>query len=268
MSYRSILVHMDPSPDALHRLRLANDLAKRFGAHLIGLSGGEVEAMSVANAAAPAAYLADCETEIRDACASLGDAFFDSTQGTDAEWRAFLHTPADLLERHARAADLVVIGRAEAGVAGPQFHLSPAEAVMRAGRPVLVVPEDVDSLAAENILVAWKTGREASLAVQLAMPLLKAAKQVTVLGVGSETSQGELDDVRDYLKRHGIAAETHWRGLIGLSIDRAIVEAAGRAHADLIVSGAYGTPRPVEWVFGGATRGLIGKSPFCCLMAH
>jgi nucleotide-binding universal stress UspA family protein len=117
-------------------------------------------------------------------------------------------------------------------------------------------------------VIAWKTGRSAALAVQLALPLLRRADRVTVLGVGEETSQGELDDVRDHLARHDVASDTRWRGAAGLSADRAIVEATGDLGADLIVCGAYGRSHLFEWALGGVTQALLADSPFACLMVH
>jgi len=118
------------------------------------------------------------------------------------------------------------------------------------------------------VVVAWKTGRTAALAVQLALPLLVRASRVTVVGVGEETSQAELDDVREHLMRHGVTAQTQWRGAEGLAPDRALVEAARRHRADLIVCGAYGRSHLFEWALGGVTEGLLADSPLCCLMAH
>jgi len=171
------------------------------------------------------------------------------------------------VRRTACLADLVVVGRSPAE-AGNEFHLAPADAVLGVGRPVLVVPPNLDRLAADRVVVAWKTGREAALAVQLALPLLVRAAHVTVLGVGEETSRAELDDVRDHLKRHGVVADTRRREAGGQPTDRAIVETALEDRADLIVCGAYGRSQLFEWALGGVTQGLLANSPFCCLMVH
>jgi nucleotide-binding universal stress UspA family protein len=267
MPYRSIMVHMDQSQDALKRARLAKGLADSLDAHLIGLSAAEISDVALVGGLPPA-FVQARETELRDCCAALGDHFLSVAQGRSAEWRSDLGSPAEVLARHAGAADLIVVGRAGADAAGPEFHLSPVSALMKTGRPVLIVPAGVETLSADRIVVAWKTGRAAALAVELALPLLIRASQVMVLGVGDETAQAELDDVCRFLIRHGVKAETHWRGLIGLPVDKAIVEAAGRAKADLIVCGGYGRPHLLEWALGGATEGLIASSPWCCLMAH
>ncbi len=267
MSYRSIMVHMDQSQAALARARLAEGLAKTLDAHLIGLCAAQIDSVGLAGGLPPA-FLDQREGQLRDCCAVLGDHFLAVAGGRSAEWRSEIGVPADVLACHARAADLVLVGRADPDEAGREFHLPAASALMKAGRPVLVVPADVDSLSADRIVVAWKTGRAAALAVELALPLLTRAGQVVVLGVGDEVVQAELDDVCRFLVRHGVKAETQWRGLSGRTVDEAIVEAAAQAKADLIVCGGYGRPHLLEWALGGATEGLIGSSPLCCLMAH
>jgi hypothetical protein len=48
--------------------------------------------------------------------------------------------------------------------------------MLNAGRPVLVVPDNAAGNGGERVLVAWKDTREARLAVQNALPYLRAAK--------------------------------------------------------------------------------------------
>lgn len=266
MPYRSIMVHMDQSQAALNRVRLAAQLATSYEAHLIGVSAAELSVVGLAGGLPPA-FLDEREAQLRACCAALGDHFQDIA-GPSAEWRWQLGSPADVVAYHARAGDLVIVGRADPDQAGREFHMPAASALMTTGRPILVVPQELEHLSADSIVVAWKAGRAAALAVELALPLLERASRVTVLGVGQETTQAELDDVCRFLLRHGVKAEPHWRGLIGLTVSGAIVEATRRAGADLIVCGGYGRPHLLEWALGGVTEDLIASSPYCCLMAH
>ena len=48
----------------------------------------------------------------------------------------------------------------------------------------------------------------------------------------------------------------------------ALVRAAERHGADLIVAGGYGHTRSREWAFGGVTRSLLRGCPMCCLLSH
>jgi nucleotide-binding universal stress UspA family protein len=267
MTYTSILVHLDPSPGASCRLELARDLAERLGARMVGVCAAEPSDTVLLMGGLPPALLAGHEAQLREICAGQQRRFCEVAGGLQSEWRSEITSPSTLLRRTACLADLVVVGRGSAE-ADDEFGLAPADAVLAVGRPVLVVPPSVDRLAADRVVVAWKTGRAAALAVQLALPLLVRAAQVTVLGVGEEASQAELADVRDYLDRHGVAADTRRREAAGQATDRAIVEAALEDRADLIVCGAYGRSQILEWALGGVTRGLLSDCPVCCLMAH
>jgi nucleotide-binding universal stress UspA family protein len=268
MTLRSILVHVDLSPDARRRTGLARDLAVRFGARLVGACAAEPSDAALLMGGLPAGLLDLHEARLKEVFRTQHEHFSDAAQAVPFDWRSGIAAPRAFLRRTACLADLVVVGRASAEAAGHDFHLAPADAVMALGRPVLVVPPDVGHLAADHVVVAWKTGRTAALAVQLALPLLIRASRVTVVGVGEETSQAELDDVREHLTRHGVKAQTHWRGAEGMAPDRALVEAANHLTADLIVCGAYGRSHLFEWALGGVTEGLLADSPLCCLMAH
>ena len=150
--------------------------------------------------------------------------------------------------------------------------LDTGAAILGAGRPFLVVPAAVKSLAADHIVVGWKDTREARRAVQDALPFLHEAKRVTVMEICEkdemDIARNHVDDVVLYLARHRIKAErrveiqAHGSGadqIIGLAEDEG---------ADLLVTGAYGHSRLNEWVFGGMTRDLLSSSPICCLMSH
>ena len=47
-----------------------------------------------------------------------------------------------------------------------------------------------------------------------------------------------------------------------------VLEQARHISADLIVAGAYGHSRLLEWLVGGMTRELLAQTPIPILMAH
>ena len=59
----------------------------------------------------------------------------------------------------------------------------PGLILLRAGRPVLVVPDIIAPLALRRVIVAWKDTRECRRAVRDALPLLQQAKEVLLLEV-------------------------------------------------------------------------------------
>ena len=107
--------------------------------------------------------------------------WFGGVAGGDqrrVEWRSSLDLPIGAVTRAARSADLVVIGQATAK-GGAYRALDPGEAVLKMGRPTLVVPDGVSTLRAEHVVIGWKDTREARRAVYDALPLLQAATRVT-----------------------------------------------------------------------------------------
>jgi hypothetical protein len=90
------------------------------------------------------------------------------------EWRSGIDSPTEFVAVEARAADLLIVRRDR--IAGDSSRsLDPGAVVLKAGRPVLVVPPDIQSLAAELIAIGWKDNREARRAVRDALPLLREA---------------------------------------------------------------------------------------------
>ena len=256
MAYATLMVYFDGTPDAHARLRVAVDLADRFRAALIGI-------------AAPP-YLPPSELGMADALRKLESEFRAGAKHVQTvEWRGQLVWAGVLVPQEARAADLVVVGRARRSWDMLDAN-DPATIILRAGRPVLFVPEGVDSLSAQRVVIAWKDSREARRAVRDALPFLKLAKEIAIVTVNQDgvRSQSECDDIGGYLGRHGV--------ILGLKTQldtkgppsAEILRFAHKEKADLIVAGGYGRSELGEWVFGGVTRDLLNASPLCCLFSH
>jgi nucleotide-binding universal stress UspA family protein len=171
--------------------------------------------------------------------------------------------------REARAADLIIIGRDRPP--GDLYRtVDPGATILRAGRPVLAVPNGIDSLKAERVVIGWKDTREARRALRDSLPLIREAVSVAVveiLGRGNETpAHTPINDVVIYLARHGIAATVRQPEHATGSVAGELIRVAQKIDADLIVAGGYGHSRLGEWIFGGVTHGLLAKSRCvaCC----
>ena len=179
--------------------------------------------------------------------------------------------PADFVARNGRAADLIVVGAQPARSDGTS-QLNAGELVLRAGRPVLIVPEEVEWLKLKNVIVAWKDTREARRAINDALPLLHTAREVIVVelledGADQAAAKARVDDVGAWLVRRGISASSiATKALIGIT-DRLTILAQDEG-AGIIVAGAYGRTRFQEWVFGGVTRDLLKQQKCCVLLSH
>ena len=271
MSFAAIMVHVDASSQSSDRVRVAAQLAQRFGATLIGISAAVLPPYP-----AESAYFVTrefVEQEQRDIAEALkrAESNFRDAAGNklNLEWRSDIDVPESYIVSEARSADLLIVGRSDGDISR---SLDPGTAVLRAGRPVLVVPPGVTTLKAEHIVVGWKEGREARRALQNALPLLQEAKSVTVAefcDTDVEAScRRHVADVATYLARHGIAEVSENVIAAKVAVAKKLIELATSEDADIIVTGAYGHSRLGEWIFGGVTRNLLRSSPICCFLAN
>jgi nucleotide-binding universal stress UspA family protein len=273
MAYASLMVHVDIERSSEKRIRLAAGLARRFGAVLIGISGWAPRPAMVAPGVIVDPATIEQEFETMRARLHERERGFHAQTGQveNVEWRSGLDFPADLILNECRAADLIVLGRDQAP-GDFYFAVDPGRIVLQAGRPVLLVPDDVESLSARRAVIAWKDTREARRALRDALPLLRDAEEILLVEVCEQGSEDEarrrLDDVASYLGRHrltvGAKAMLHAKGPAGTEL----LGFAENENADLIVAGGYGHARLREWVFGGVTQALLSASPVCCLLSH
>jgi nucleotide-binding universal stress UspA family protein len=147
--------------------------------------------------------------------------------------------------------------------------------VLSAGRPILITPASWTPRKIGNrVIVAWNARREATRAVNDAVPILTNADSVIVLVINPEKQimsphGGEPGaDIALHLARHGIKAE----------VEVAVSDESGPTDilhsktrelaADLIVMGAYGHARTRELVLGGFTRDLLQHMAVPVFMSH
>lgn len=273
MSYATLMVHLDVDGDCDKRVQLAVDLADRFHASLIGVSGWAPRPAFMVQGIVVDAALA--EREYHAMTARLEETrkrFHLAAKNIEhVEWRGAVGFPIEILVREARAADLIVIGGGRAP-GSPHSAIDSGATILRVGRPVLIVPADVGSLAARRVLVAWSDTREARRAVRDALPFLKAAEEVLIANVceDAEVTEGEraINDLTNYLLRHKVVVGAKICLQTKGAASEELLRFAREAGADLLVAGAYGHSRFGEWIFGGVTRELLSASPICCLMSH
>jgi nucleotide-binding universal stress UspA family protein len=269
MSYASLMVHVE---NEASRIRLAADLARRFQASLIGISArASMPVVTGEGAAVDAALLDQEEAGITAFLQRAEENFRTATAGYDipVEWRAAPDFPNDFVLGEMRSADLLIVGQTSPAACR---SLELGSLLLNAGRPALVVPKEIASLAVRHAVVAWKDTREARRAVRDALPFLRLAQSVFLVEVcawGDEVAAlPRLKDVGRFLARHQITNVTE-RVLPDEPIaGDVLLRFAQDQSADLIVAGAYGHSRLGELIFGGVTRELLTRSPVCCLFSH
>jgi nucleotide-binding universal stress UspA family protein len=177
---------------------------------------------------------------------------------------------AQALQDHGRTSDLIVIGQPGREMTAMDVAINKLS-VMASGRSVLTVPNEPPP--AENILahilIAWDGGLQASKTVALAMPLLKAAQQLTVYTSGdADGARSRLERMQDYLACNGVTAKSVIDDDASRWIGGLLLDAADRESATLICMGAYENSRAAELIIGGNTRHLYSRSGVPVLFSY
>ncbi|OWY30537.1 universal stress protein [Herbaspirillum robiniae] len=274
MSYKSILVHVDQSRHAAQRIRIAAEIARAQHAHLIGSAMTGISSFIQMEGAAFVATHIDGFRDRALAALEVFDGISRSVGVLSYEKRFIDDDVEGGLALQARYADLVVLSQSDLDEPDSSFIVDLPEYVMlNAPRPVLVVPSAGDfSEVGKNALIAWDGSMEATRAVTAALPLLRAADNVTVAIFNADRRQGTHGeqpgaDIALYLARHGVKVEvaqerTH------IDIGNALLSLAADRGSDLLVMGGYGHTRFREVLLGGVTLTVLKTMTLPVLMAH
>ncbi len=279
MSIKNILVHVDDSGQVEARLDVAVAIARTHDAHLAAIYAmPEPFIPSYADGGYVPAELIESQAErARERAAEARSGFEQCIGriGIEAEWREAEGDAAAVVGLNARYADLTVVGQANPD--DPQNYPNPglpAEVALDAGRPVLVVPYvGAPNEVGRNVLVAWNGSREATRAVNDALPILERADKVTVLAVNPRSGGARHGDVPSadialHLARHGVTAEASQTVSSDIDVGDVILSRISDLGADLVVMGAYGHSRMRELMMGGVTRDLLRHMTIPVLMSH
>lgn len=274
MSDFDVVIHLRRCEGSVPATEAGLTLAARLGAHTLGL---HVVAMSTAAFVSPEAVAVQVNetTHLLDEARQREPWWREQLgrHGLAGEFQVVQGDAVEALCHAARWSDLVVAERPCANPDAPVGWGIASRTVFGSSAPVVVVPEGarVDKVG-EHMLVAWNASREAMLAIHGALPLLKRASMVTVLeGERSPSPLGVENlpaiDLRAWFERRGINAS-----FVPFKPEKdhgpALLEAANKADANLIVVGAWGQSRIAELVLGGVTRHLFQHSNLPMLVAH
>lgn len=277
MTYATVMVSLalDQSNEA--RLQVAGELAERFETNIVGVAAAQFAPPLYFTDGAAAQSLIDREeASIKKHLADLEVQFRAATKarGGRVEWRSAMDFPTRFVLAQARCADIIVSGGQSPAFSDTFALASPKDLVMQAGRPLLVVPDKVNWLDLRSVLVAWKDTPESRRALADALPMLRKARDVTIVEVPERDDDRSVVmagvmDVVAWLARHGIAATAQVSEAGGGETAAAQLEkVAGDVGAGLIVAGAYGHSRFRELILGGVTEYLVTQSIRSVLLSH
>ena len=272
-TYATLLVHAEPGLASSHRVEAAARLARSLDARLIGLGAETFDPALYSGpftGYAAGEWVTLVQEQIGKSLAGAETAFRRDAAGAETDWRTIQDYPHRALVNTAHAADLIVLSPRSKRSA--LQSVDPADVVMSAGRPVLIVPEGRGHLVGKAVVVAWKNTTECRRALTDALPFLQRAEDVIVLAVVKtdmvDLAVFETDDVVANLKRHGVEARTMVTSIDNEAVEDEIERVAKLNSADLIVAGAYGHSRLREWAFGGVTDTFLHSPSSFVLLSH
>ena len=174
----------------------------------------------------------------------------------------------DVIRHHGRLADLIAVAKPDIDRNIGTNTLKAA--LFSTGRPVLMCPETGGTVAenlGQNIVIAWDGSLEASRAVISTLPLLAAAKQVTIVTATGKPVSVTADELRDYLAAHDVSASVQ---IIEAkpNVARALLDTANKVGADMMILGAYSRNQELERLLGGTTQYIVDHATIPVILTN
>jgi nucleotide-binding universal stress UspA family protein len=283
---KTILVPTEDHASMQAVLQTARLIAQRFGSYMEGFAvyPGAADFVAVDPVSSlTIASMQEGDEEIERLAQRLFEAFMQAHGVPRAEvapdiqqapaaysygWvRPTAHGDA-FIGSHGRLFDLIVMGRP--GRAPQDPRMPPLEAALfESGRPVLIAPASAPQVIGANVLIAWNGSTEQTRTTAFAMPLLREAREVTVLSVEGGMTPGPTgEEVAHYLNLNGVAASAITAAPGTRTTGETILDHAKTHGCDLLVKGAYTQSRLRQMIFGGTTRHILANATLPVLMAH
>ncbi|MEJ2178165.1 MAG: universal stress protein [Gammaproteobacteria bacterium] len=179
-------------------------------------------------------------------------------QGPLAFWQVMVGTPEKLFSIIGPTSDCIVVSRPKARSSGPARAFLLA-ALLRGGRPLLVLPQKAQPELGQRILIAWNQGIPVAQTMIAALPLLRRAEEVHFVCCGEETSPGpKMSHAQNYLLHWGIESQQH--RCRGRDTAKEIMTVYREKKCTLLVMGAYSRNHLRERILGGVTHQLLVKT--------
>ncbi len=174
---------------------------------------------------------------------------------TTANLKSRIGYRSKIVAQKSKFCDLVITATPPKGEHTSTF----SSAVLKSGKPVLIIPRKLKKFSYNKILIAWNNSLETSRAITLALPFLSKAKQVKIITT-KEYMQDNIytaQNLSDYLNFHDINAQiqtikpTTLKGQI-------MLEFAKDNNFNMIIAGSNSTLS--EKILGGTTKYLLNNT--------
>lgn len=274
--FKDILLPLSSRPQAseIAALSRALEAARLLEAHVSGVVLEETVPLPLAfrpYGTEMERALSERQAEMRASAQARLVAFADEARRAglahDGQVVAVSDGAFDPVVEHARLRGLTIASF----IAGDATRTNLLQAlIFESGRPVLVLPQEGEGFRLERIAVAWDFGRAAARAVADAMPLLRQAKEVSILTVFADDKQAPSSasgpELVAHLARNGVHASLKELQRGRRPVGEVLEEAA--KDADLMVMGAFGHSRIRDFFLGGATKHVLDNPHRPTLLSH
>ena len=269
---KDLMIHLDNSAASDSRLQVALQLAARFEARLTGVFAvidRKIGAKTTQPSDEVASLIEQAEASFKQRTAEAG---------VEQRWGSRITGSGNMMVKAvlawASSSDMAVLGQhdPDASVATPRDLVE--QVINNCGRPVLVIPFAMSQRTIGNkIMIAFNGGREASRAMNDAIPLLKLSNDVRLAIVNwSSKEEGEYafteNDVVDHLGVHGIDVKIERFNVDGIGIMDLLLARLAEESMDMLVMGAHGHYGFPHLFKGSSTRHILDHMTVPVLMSH
>lgn len=207
--------------------------------------------------------------EFRELAAKFGLAEEDHEPGrATARFIEFAGKQMEAVRTHGRLADLICVPQPD-----PKLNLGNntlKSALFFSGRPVMMCPhqETVSDDFADHVSIGWNGSLEATRAVAMALPLIAAAKSVTILSGGESQPAAGPEELQRYLELKGIASTIRTFSAHGANVGERLLSETKAAGAGTLIMGAYHDSYERESLFGGNSQVVVQKADIPIVLVH
>ena len=284
--FRTLLMPLGVADEARERMAGALAVAQYCQAHLdilftyvspketiptgiFGMSKAAMDSLSQAADQHAASLAQERKQWFLDLCQQQAVPMTDEPSaqsvGVSAAWHEADGLRSTLVALRGRLVDLVIA--AKPSKLGPSSLLEAV--VTETGRPVLLMPRTQQVFKADHIAIGWNGSAQVARALDSAMPLLRAAKTITIFTTNDrKDSAPSVDGLQRYLSWHGHSAVLEVMDVQARSVGEALFAEANNVDANLLVLGGYSQRRVREMMSGSVTEHVLAAADLPVLMGH
>lgn len=280
MAYQTIMANLSHDHHASAVLGVADKLAERHAAHLLGLHvKSPLDIPLSAEIPMPiemTRLFAERQLHIESNIKALFEKL-TATVNYVAEWRsvdALFDSVADTIVEQGNTADLLILMNEEGGSEATPFKGVLQQVLLAIGRPVMIVPPQLmaDTIG-ERIMVSWDGRQESTRALFGALPLLRRAAEVRLHRFNLPHQDrhrivGITEELANTLSRHGVRLEVMHSDAKQGEIADELLACSRDMDADTLVMGCYGHNSFRDFLFGSTTREVLRNTTVPLIMCN